>query len=265
MQQGLTVLTSVGPPDPGPADFNLPSVFDIGSLGVTKPMLLVVLSAFLIAGLMMAMSRRAETVPGRLQFAGESVYGFVRNTIARDNIGSADYMRYVPYLFSVFLFVLVNNFFGVIPFLQFPSMSHIGYVVALAAFTWLLYNGSGVARHGFFGYLKHETVPAGMKGPILLMLVPLEFFSNIIVRPITLTLRLFATMFAGHILILLFSLGAQYLLFHSENALAVPAGLISVLLAIAISFLDMLIMFLQAYVFTLLSAMYIGEALADEH
>lgn len=265
MLQGLIVPTSVGPPDPGPADFDLPSIFDLGALGVTKPMVLVLLSAVVIVGAFYAMSRKAEVVPGRLQFAGETVYGFIRNSIARDSIGSQDYMRFVPYLFTVFLFVLVNNFFGVVPVLQFPTMSHIGYAIAIAGVTWALYNGAGVARHGFVGYLKHETVPTGITGPILLMLVPLEFFSNIIVRPFTLALRLFATMFAGHLLILLFSLGAQFLLFHSENALALPAGVLSVVLAIAISFLDMLIMFLQAYVFTLLSAMYIGEAVADEH
>ncbi len=104
-----------------------------------------------------------------------------------------------------------------------------------------------------------------MKGPILLLLVPLEFLSNILLRPITLTLRLFATMFAGHLLLILFSLGGSYLLLHSDNSLALPAGIVSSLLAIAISFLEILIMFLQAYVFTLLSSMYIGEALADEH
>lgn len=266
MTLALTAFAaSAEPPSPGPADFELPAVFHLADFAVTKPMLLVVLSGFLIVGLFMAMSRPAAVVPGRLQFAGELVYGFVRNDIARDNIGSKDFRRWVPYLFAVFLFVLVNNFFGVIPLLQFPSMSHIGYVAAIAGITWLLYNGAGVARHGLFGYLKHETVPTGLSGPILIALVPLEFLSNILVRPFTLALRLFATMFAGHLLILLFSLGAQYLLFHSENALAVPAGLMSILLAIAISFLDMLIMFLQAYVFTLLSAMYIGEALADEH
>lgn len=265
MQQGLNVLTSDGPPNPGPADFDLPAVFHIGEFGVTKPMILLALSAVLIVAVMYAMARKAAVVPGRLQFAGEATYGFVRNTIARDNIGSKDYMRFVPYLFAIFLFVLVNNFYGVIPFLQFPSMSHIGFAAAIAILTWLLYNGAGVARHGFLGYLKHETVPAGMSGPILIMLIPLEFFSNIVVRPFTLALRLFATMFAGHLLILLFSLGAEFLLLHSENALALPAGVLSVLLAIVISFLDMLIMFLQAYVFTLLSAMYIGEALADEH
>ena len=228
-------------------------------------MVLVVLSGVLIVGLLYAMAKPAAVVPGRMQFAGEMVYGFVRNGIARDNIGSAEFMRFVPYLFSIFLFVLVNNFYGLIPFLQFPSMSHIGYPLAIAILSWIVYNGAGIKKKGFVGYLKHETVPAGMKGPILLLLVPLEFLSNILLRPITLTLRLFATMFAGHLLLILFSLGGEYLLLHSDNSLALPAGLISGLLAIAISFLEILIMFLQAYVVTLLSSMYIGEALADQH
>lgn len=253
---------SAEPPSPGPADFDLPGIF---GTDVTKPMVLVVLSGVLIVGLLYAMAKPAAVVPGRMQFAGEMVYGFVRNGIARDNIGSAEFMRFVPYLFSIFLFVLVNNFYGLIPFLQFPSMSHIGYPLAIAILSWIVYNGAGIKKKGFVGYLKHETVPAGMKGPILLLLVPLEFLSNILLRPITLTLRLFATMFAGHLLLILFSLGGEYLLLHSDNSLALPAGLISGLLAIAISFLEILIMFLQAYVFTLLSSMYIGEALADQH
>jgi len=248
---------------PGPADFDLPGI--LGS-AVTKPMVLVVLSAVIAFVLFYAMSRKAAVVPGRLQFAGEYVYGFVRNTIARDTIGSHDYARFVPFLFAMFLFVLINNFYGIIPVIQFPSMSHIGYTTALALITWLVYNAVGIAKHGFLGYLKHQTVPAGISGPLLLALVPLEFFSNIIVRPFTLALRLFATMFAGHLLVILFSLGGEFLLLHYEpRILGIGSGLISFILAIGVSFLDMLIMFLQAYVFTLLSAMYIGGAIADEH
>jgi F-type H+-transporting ATPase subunit a len=248
---------------PGPADFDLPG---IAGTAVTKPMVLVVLSALVVVGMFYLMSRRAAVVPGRLQFAGEYVYGFVRDTIARDNIGSHDYARFVPYLFAVFSFVLVNNFYGVIPFLQFPPMSRIGYPIALALVTWLIYNGVGVAKHGFLGYLKHQTVPGGIGGPILLILVPLEFFSNIIVRPFTLALRLFATMFAGHLLLVLFSLGGEYLILHYDpRALGIGVGVLAFVIGIAVSFLDMLIMFLQAYVFTLLSAMYIGGALAEEH
>ncbi len=257
---------SATPPAPGPADFDLPAVFSIGGLDVTKPMLLVVLSAVIAFALFYAMSRRAAVVPGRLQFAGESVYDFVRNSIARDTIGSHDFMRFVPLLLTIFLFVLINNFYGVIPLLQFPSMSHIGYTAALAGIIWLVYNTVGIAKHGFFGYLKHQTVPGGINGPILFALVPLEFFSNIIVRPFTLALRLFATMFAGHLLVILFSLGGEYLILHYEPRLiGIGSGLISFVLAIGVSFLDMLVMFLQAYVITLLAAMYIGGAISEEH
>lgn len=261
-----TIATSAEPPSPGPGDFELPAVFHLGDLAVTKPMLLVVLSAFVIIAVFGSMARPAAVVPGRLQFAGEMVYDFVRNSIGRDSIGSADFMKFVPYLLTVFLFVLVNNFYGVIPFLQFPSTSHIGYTAALAGVSWLIYNIAGIARHGLFGYLKLQTVPGGVSGPILIALVPLEFFSNIIVRPFTLALRLFATMFAGHLLVILFALGGEYLILHyTPIAVGVPAGIVSFILAIGVSFLDMLVMFLQAYVFTLLSAMYIGQAIADEH
>lgn len=248
---------------PGPADFDLPGIF---GTAVTKPMVLVVLSAVIAFVLFYAMSRKAAVVPGRLQFAGEYVYSFVRNGVARDTIGSHDFKRFVPFLFTIFLFVLINNFYGIVPLIQFPSMSHIGYTAALALITWAVYNGVGIAKHGFLGYLKHQTVPSGVTGGILIAMVPLEFLSNIIIRPFTLALRLFATMFAGHLLVALFSLGGAFLLQHYEpRYLGIGAGLVSFLLAIAVSFLDMLIMFLQAYVFTLLSAMYIGGAIAEEH
>ena len=260
-----TIATVEGPPSPGPADFDLPPIFNIAELGVTKPMVLVVLAAVVVVGGTYAMARPAAVVPGRLQFAGELAYGFVRNSIARDNIGE-QYMKFVPYLFGVFMFVLLNNFYGVIPFFQFPTMSRIGFPAAIALVTWLIYNIVGMRHHGFLGYLKHETVPAGVSGPILALLVPLEFISNILVRPFTLALRLFATMFAGHLLLILFSLGAEYLFIdYTPTAIGIVAGFFSALLGIVVSFLDMVIMALQAYVITLLSAMYIGEALADEH
>ena len=260
-----TVSASEGFNAPGPSSFELPPVFHIGDLGVTKPMLLIVLSAVIIIAVAVVMSRKAEVVPGRLQFAGEYVYGFVRNSVARDNIGSEHFMKFVPYLFALFLFVLVNNYFGVIPFIEFPTMSRIGYVIALAAITWFVYNIVGIIKHGPWGYLKLQTVPGGMKGPILLLLVPLEFFSNILVRPVTLTLRLFGNMFAGHLLLILFSTGGAYLILDAGNPFYGAVGVVSFLLGIAVSFLEMLVVFLQAYVFTLLTAMYIGGALVDEH
>jgi F-type H+-transporting ATPase subunit a len=249
---------------PGPGDFNLPDVFTIAGVGVTKPMLQLVLAALLVFGFLYVAARKRAMVPGKLQFAGESAYGFVRNSVARDIIGSQDFMRFVPYLVTLFFFILLNNFFGSIPFIQFPTFSRSGMVYGLAALSWVIYNYVGVRKHGFLGYLKLQCVPGGITGPILVLLVPLEFMSNLIVRPVTLALRLFANMFAGHILILLFAIGGEYLLVHGATLIK-PVGILAWLLFIAISFLELLVQFLQAYVFVLLNAMYISGALADEH
>ncbi|HSK33044.1 MAG TPA: F0F1 ATP synthase subunit A, partial [Propionicimonas sp.] len=232
---------------PGPGSFELPPVFYVGDFGVTKPMLMLMLSAVIVVGFAYLSSRKAAMVPGRLQFAGEQVYGFVRNSLARENIDGKHFMMFVPYLFSLFLFILVNNYYGILPFFQFPSFSRIGFVLPLALVSWAIYIGAGMWKHGVLGYLKHQSVPPGITGPILILLVPLEFMSNILVRPVTLALRLFANMFAGHLLLILFALGGEYLLLHGAT-LVKPVGILAWLLFIAISFLELLIQFLQAYV-----------------
>ena len=249
---------------PGPRDFNLPPVFG-ESLLFTKPALLLVLGAALVFGFFVVATRRMAMVPDKLQYAGEQAYGFVRNSIARDVIGSHDFLKFVPWLVATFFYILINNLFGIIPLIQFPSFSRASFAYALAALVWLLYNGIGIAKHGFFGYLKHQTMPPGIHGPILLLIVPLEFASNILVRPATLALRLFANMFAGHLLLVLFTLGSEYLLLHAAQWFYKPVGVVAFLLAIAISFLEILVQFLQAYVFTLLTAIYIQGAIAEEH
>ncbi len=249
---------------PGPASFDYPPVFSVGGVAVTKPMLLLVLAAGLVFAFFWSAAKRRQMVPGRLQFAGESMYSSVRNGLGRDIIGSRDFMPFVPYLVTIFFFILVSNWFGSIPFIQFPTFGRASMAYALAALSWVIYNSVGVRRHGFLGYLKLQCVPAGVSGPILALIIPLEFFSNLIVRPITLALRLFANMFAGHILALLFATGGEYLLIEGASMVK-GVGILAWVLAIAIAFLELLVQFLQAYVFTLLNAMYISGALADEH
>ncbi len=249
---------------PGPGIFDLPAAFSIGGLEVTKPMLQLVLAAVVIFAFLYVSSARRAMVPSRLQYAGESAYSFVRNGLARDIIGSHDFMRFVPYLVAIFFFVLLNNLFASIPFIQFPTFSRASMAYALAGVSWLLYNYIGVRKHGLLGYLKLQCVPSGVGVALLPLLIPLEFFSNLVVRPITLSLRLFANMFAGHILLVLFATGGEYMLVHGSG-LVKPVGIIAWILAILISFLEILVQFLQAYVFALLNAMYISGALADEH
>jgi F-type H+-transporting ATPase subunit a len=249
---------------PGPATFELPPVFEIGSVGITKPMLQLFLAGLLVFAFFYMASAKRAMVPGKLQYAGEAAYGFVRNGLARDLIGSRDFMRFVPYLFALFFFLLLNNLFGSLPFINFPTFSRAGMVYALAGLSWVIYNVVGMQRHGVLGYFKHQTVPHGVSPVLYPLLIPLEFLSNIIVRPVTLALRLFANLFAGHILLVLFSTGGLYLLQH-EGVIGAIAGPVAWVLAILVSFLELLVQFLQAYVFVLLNAMYISGALSEEH
>jgi len=261
---------------PGPGDFNLPPIggsadsatFEMFGQhfywGVTKPMVQLVLMAVLVFVVFRMASAKRAMVPGKLQYVGELGYGFVRNSIARDIIGSKDFMKFVPYLFTMFFLILTNNLLASIPFFQFPTFSRAGLVYGLALVSWLVYLGVGVKKHGFLGYLKHTCVPQGVGAGMLPLLVPLEFISNIFVRPLTLALRLLCNMFAGHMLLILFALGGQYLIVEMSGAYVVP-GVLAWVLFILISFLELLIQFLQAYVFVLLNAIYIQSSLSDEH
>jgi F-type H+-transporting ATPase subunit a len=134
----------------------------------------------------------------------------------------------------------------------------------LAVISWVIFNSIGIKRHGFVGYFKAMMFPPGLPKLIYVLLAPLEFFSTVIIRPITLTLRLTLNMFAGHLVLLVCILGGEFLLVEKGGVLAalsiVPFGF-----SIVLTFFEAFVQVLQAYVFVLLSALYIAGALADEH
>lgn len=270
---GLVVAANPGYHAPGPIDFFLPDFFTGKHWGqggyeflLTKAALLLVLGAVVAYLFLARTSRKATVVPSKSQYLGEQAYSFVRNGIAQDIIGAKDFVKYVPLLVSLFFFLLVNNLFGLVPVLSFAPFSRASFAYGLAAMVWFIYNGVGIAEKGFFGYLKHSTIPAGVPTWILPLLIPLEFLSNILIRPVTLSLRLFANMFAGHLLLVLFSTGGAYLLIHAEgNIVLKPAGVFAYVLGILVGFLEVVVSVLQAYVFTLLTAQYISGALAADH
>ena len=249
---------------PGPQDFQLPPIFS-GVEWLTKPVLVSALSVIVIVWFFWAASRKAEVVPSKLQFAGELGYNFVRNSIAREGIGSPEHMKYVPYLLGLFYFILLNNVAATIPLVQFPTFSHVGWAYAAALMSWFVYNFVGIRKHGFLGYLKHQTMPAGVPGWLLPLMIPIEFISNILVRPVSLSLRLFANMFAGHILLLVFVLGGEYLVFETGNIALAGVGIITFLMGLAIAGLELFVQAIQAYIFVVLTAQYIGSAIAEDH
>ncbi|TYP85890.1 F0F1 ATP synthase subunit A [Blastococcus xanthinilyticus] len=247
---------------PSAPDFWQPLVGD-GAFALTRSMVVMVLVTIGLAVVMMLVTRRLAVVPGRGQFRLEGMYGLVRNSIGRDIIGSAHFKPYIPLLFTLFTLILVNNLMGIIPPIQFPTMSRIGFPLALALGVYVVYLVAGVRRRGIGGFLKN-LVPSGLPLFVVPVVFVLELVTFLITRPVTLTLRLFGNMFAGHILLLLFALGGEFLLLHGDGLLklvSIPAFLMFFLF----SAFEILIAFLQAYVFILLASIYIAEVYADDH
>lgn len=232
--------------------------------GFGKQMLLLILSVVLIGSFFYLASRKGQLVPGKLQFAGEIAYGFVRNSIGKDIIGGRDYLKYVPWLFTAFFLILVNNLFGAVPLLQLPSFSNPGSAYAIAAIFYVLWVGIGIQKHGL-RYFKLAVVPSGVPWYIMPLVVPIEIISNFLVRPVTHSLRLFATMLAGHLIVMLAGSAIEYMV-GTGDVLLQGASILVLGGSIAMYMLEALIMVLQAYVFTLLAAIYIEGALhADAH
>ena len=248
---------------PGPNDFDLPAIF--GSVAwFTKPVLIVLFMTAAVALFYFLSARKAAVVPGKLQFAGESVYGFIRNDVALDAIGREG-LRFAPYLATLFSFIAVNNLAGIIPLIQFPATSHIAFPLVLAVISWVIFLYLGIKKHGLGTYFKDMMFPPGIPVPVYFLLAPIELFSTVIVRPITLMLRLTFNMFAGHLVLLLFVLGGEHLIFEYGGAVGIVAGSVSIFGSIVLTGFEGFVQLLQAYVFTLLTALYIGGALADEH
>jgi F-type H+-transporting ATPase subunit a len=247
---------------PGVADFDLPPI--AGIEGLTKPVLQLVLSFVIIYGLFRLAVRNPQLVPGNGQFLGEAFHGLVRNTIARDMIGP-EFLRYVPFLTTLVAFVLVNNLFGIIPLIQFPTFSHPGVPYALALMVWLIFTVVGIRHHGLGGYLRISTWPLDVPWWVRIILTPIEFISNIILRPVTLSLRLFGNMFAGHLLLLVFILGGEYMLFTADAIALKVLSPAAFLMGIVFTFFEAFVQVVQAYIFVMLTASYIGTVLADDH
>ena len=255
-------LSSPGFVPPSTADFNLPPAFGHSEY-TTKPIFLVFLSVILISAFFIAASRKAAVVPGKLQFVGESIYAFVRKDLGEEIIGH-EFLRFVPFLFTLFTFVIVNNVFGIVPLLQFPAMSHVSFPYVLALFSFVIFHWVGIRKQGLGKYLKGIAFMPGVPKFVYILLTPIEIATFFIVRPLTLSLRLFANMFAGHLLLLVFVTGGDYMLHDSSLFLKILSPF-SFTMGIGMSFFEFMVQCLQAYIITLLTALFIAGALADEH
>jgi F-type H+-transporting ATPase subunit a len=255
------VFTDCGFPAPGLHSFLFEPIFTIGGFEFNKPMLLALVSTVVVVGFFWAAFNKPKLVPGKLQMVGEAGYDFVRRGIVYETLGKREGEKYVPVMVSLFFFIWIMNLWSIIPLAQFPATSIIAFPAAMALVVYLLWMSLTFRKHGFAGGLKNVTGYDKSLGPVLPLVVVIEFFSNVLVRPFTHMVRLFANMFAGHLLLVMFTVASWYLL----NSWLVPAAGVSFIMTMVLILFELFIQAVQAYVFVLLACSYVQGALAEQH
>jgi F-type H+-transporting ATPase subunit a len=254
------IFGGCGYPAPGLEDFEFKPLFTIGSWGFTKPELLAIICALGVIAFFWAAFFKPKMIPGRTQSLGEMAILAVRDQILRPALGRKG-DRYLPFLVSLFFYIFLMNLMELIPVFQFPSMSRIGFVWPMVFMVYILYLYLGFKNQGAWGYFRN-MIPPGVPAPVLIILVPVEVARFFIVQPFTLGVRLFANMFAGHLLLTIFMVATWYLMSFSVGLLY-AAG--SAFMVLFVFLLELLVDLLQAFIFTTLTATYIASSLEAAH
>ena len=207
--------------------------------------------------------KSGNVVPGRFQLLGEMALDFVRKSIAHEQLGEKDGERFLPLLTTIFFMVFGMNITGIIPFANIAGTSVIGIPLVLAAAAYVTFIYAGVKKHGV-KFFKNSLFPSGVPAPFYILVTPIELLSTFILRPVTLALRLLMNMIAGHLLLVLCFSATQFFFFQAEGLMSL-FGAGTLLFGFAFTLFEILVSVLQAYVFTLLTTVYIQLALADEH
>ena len=239
--------------------------FEIGGMEFRITFVTIVMYAVtaLVAGLFLAAFRRPAIIPGKLQNVMEAGVDGIRENVVLPTIGPEG-DRYLPLLTAMFFFVFALNFMEVVPFIQFPVTSHMAIPFFLALISYVLFIGLGVKRQGL-KYFKDAVVIPGVPKGILPLLILIEFMSKFIFRPLTLAVRLFANMMAGHVMLTIFFLATAYFLYRSDSILLHVMFVGPLVLSVILIGFEMFVALIQAFIFTILTAVYIDESLHPAH
>ena len=248
-------------PDPITELFDFPAIwFDGTLLAINRTVLITLFASLLGAALLMMAFNRPKVVPGKLQGAGEALVETIRDQIALQVMGN-DGRAWVPYLTLIFVWVWLNNIFGIIPLVNFPATSRMALPLIATVLIYLTFIVMGIVKQGP-RYFLEVAFPPGVPKAIYILVTPIEIISTFVVRPLTLAVRLFANMVAGHILLTIIFLAIQAFLF---SGLGTPIGLVALLAAPLIIAFELVVGILQAYIMTMLAAVYIGSSIHPEH
>lgn len=236
-------------------------------LGFNRVALLVFVSVAILVALFFAAFKNPKVVPGKLQAVMEAQVAFVRDYVVIEVIGPAG-LKFVPFLTSLFLFIWISNFFEIMPLVQFPTTSRMALPAFLAFVVWTMFILVGLREQGP-AYVKNVIVPPGVPWWVMPLVVPIELVSTFIVRPFTLSVRLFTNMVAGHILLAVIFIATNAFLWDVTtlhfNLKGAPIGLVALAAGPLMVAFEFMVGALQAYIFTILAAVYLSGSLHPEH
>jgi F-type H+-transporting ATPase subunit a len=225
----------------------------------------VALVCMIAAGLSLSifiLGNKKQLVPTGAQNLAEITVEFVEQQLIEPTIGHTSKRWLAPFMTSLFLYIFFTNIFEVIPIIQMPANARIALPMFLALLCYVLYHGAGFKEHGPIGYLKHSLIPPGVPVFLLPLVALIEFVSKFLVQPFSHTVRLFANLLAGHILLVTFAVLSASLWTTQWYVIFLPLPAFAMVFFTAF---EVMVSFLQAYVFTLLFGVYYGAATSHEH
>ena len=256
---GCHLFSGCGFPAPGLQDFDFQKLFSIGGWNVTKPEVLAILVTLVVIVFFWVAFAKPKMIPGKTQSIGEMAILAVRDQVIRPQLGAKG-DKYLAYISAMFFWILLCNLIELVPILQFPVMSRIGFVLPMMLIMYVLYWYQGFKTKGFIGYFRSWIPQVPLF--VLPLLILIEVAKYVIIQPFTLAIRLFANMFAGHLLLSIFMVATWYLMSFSVGLLY-AAG--SVVMVFFVFLLELLVDILQAFIFTTLTATYIADSLESGH
>jgi F-type H+-transporting ATPase subunit a len=232
--------------------------------GFNKIALIAILATVISVVLFILATRRPTTeAPKGARNLAEVIVEFIENGVIMQTMGKEG-LGWTPFLLTLFLFIYLCNVPGIIPFFQMPATARMAVPMFLALLVWVVFNATGIKHQGVGGYLKSVLFPPGMPKALYVLVTPIELISVFLVRPFSLAVRLFANMLAGHILLITFALLSEAL-FQAKDLILIPFGILPFFMLLFITSFEVLVAFLQAYIFVILAAVYIGGAAHPEH
>jgi F-type H+-transporting ATPase subunit a len=234
-------------------------------LAFNKTALLALVSTVICIAIFVVGMRRPALVPTGVQNAAEMGYSFVEDQIAVQVMGVEAGKRWAPFIGTLFFWIFFINIWEVIPFVQFPATSRIAIPLLMAAIVYVLFIVVGFIHQGAH-YIPNAILPPGVPKLLLPLVALIEIFSKFFMRPFSLAIRLFANMVAGHVLLSVFAIMTNELIVkHDSSPIQIVLGVLPLIGLIALTGLELLVALLQAYIFSILTAVYLAESIHPEH